>query len=183
MDNGGEFVNTQLQMHCQEHGISLITSIAYNPELNGQAERRNHMHIEGTRTMLKNSELGKDLWAEAISTHIYICNRCPSSILINEITPFERVFGHALSIGHLRVFRSKCFIKIPDENRTKLDDKAKECRLIGYKGDSIYVMVDAERKKLQSCNVIFLEGTAHHQNNDELPVLEFPIQESAHIEE
>jgi len=71
MDNGGEFVNTQLQMHCWEQGISLITPVAYNPELNGRAERRNCTHIKGTRTMLKDSELGKDLGAEAISTHIY----------------------------------------------------------------------------------------------------------------
>src|SRR5882724_6895954 len=100
------------------------------------------MHIEGTRTMLKDSELGKDLWAEAISTHIYICNRCPFSILINGMTPYEKVFGHAPSISHLCVFGSKCFIKVPDESRTKLDNKAKECLLIGYEGDSIYVVVD-----------------------------------------
>ena len=40
MDNGGEFVNTQLQTHCQNRGSSLVTSVAYNPELNGPAERR-----------------------------------------------------------------------------------------------------------------------------------------------
>src|SRR5882724_4875498 len=183
MDNGGEFVNTQLQTHCRERGISMITSVAYNPELNGRAERRNRTHIEGTRTMLKDSELGKDLWAEAIATHVYIRNRCPSSILINGMTPYEKVFGHAPLISHLRVFGSKCFIKVPDENRTKLDNKAKECRLIGYEGDSIYVVVDAEKRKLRSRNVIFSEGRAHRRNNEEPPVLEFPNQESAQIKE
>ena len=39
IDNGGEFVNAQLQTHCREHRISLVTSIAYNPEVNGHAER------------------------------------------------------------------------------------------------------------------------------------------------
>ena len=111
--------------------------------------------------MLKDSELGRDLWAEAISTHIYIRNRCPSSILPNGITPYKRVFGHAPSIGHLRVIGSKCFIKVPDETRTKLDDKAKECRLLGYEGDSIYVVVDADKKKQRSHNIIFVEGIAH----------------------
>ena len=96
--------------------------------------------------MLKDSELGRDLWAEAISTHIYIWNRCPSSILPNGITPYERVFSHAPSIGHLRVFGSKCFIKVPDETRTKLDDKAKECHLLGNEGDSIYVVVDVDKR-------------------------------------
>jgi len=111
--------------------------------------------------MLKDSKLGKDLWAEAILTHVYICNRCPSSILINGIMPYK-VLSHAPSISHLHVFSSKCFVKILDENLTKLDDKVKECCLISYKGDSIYIVVDMDKKRLQSHNVIFLEGNAHH---------------------
>src|SRR5882724_1144117 len=177
-DNGGEFVNNQLQEYCQSRGISLITSVAYNPELNGCAERRNRTHIEGARTMLKDSELGKDLWGEAISTHIYIHNRCPSSILPNHITPYERIFGHPPSIAHLQVFGSKCFIKIPDETRSKLDDKALECRLIGYKGDSIYVVVDSDKKRLQSRNVIFMEGRANRRNKDEPASIVFLVSES-----
>jgi len=115
-DNGGEFVNQQLQTYCQNHGISLVTSVAYNPELNGRAERQNQTHIEGARTMLKDLQLGKDLWGEAISTHIYIRNRCPSSILPNNITPYEKILGQPPSVGHLQVFGSRCFIKIPDKN-------------------------------------------------------------------
>ena len=182
-ENGSEFVNTQLQMHCQGHSIFLVTSVAYNPELNGHAKRQNYTHIKGTRTMLKDSKLGKDLWAKAISTHIYIHNRCPSSILINGIMPYEKVFSHTPLIGQPCVFGSKCFIKVPDENRTKIDDKAKECQLISYEGDSIYVMVDVDKKKLRSHNVIFLEGNANCLSNGKSLVLEFPKQVSAHIEE
>src|SRR5882724_6186050 len=104
--------------------------------------------------MLKDSDLGKDLWGEALLTHVYIHNWCPSSMLPNNITPYEKIFGHTPSISHLRIFGSKCFIKVPDESRSKLDDKAKECRLIGYEGDSIYIVVDPNRKKLRR-NVIF----------------------------
>ena len=102
----------------------MITSVAYNPELNRCTKRRNHTHIEGARMMLRDSELGKDLWGEAISTHAYIRNRCPSSILHNKIMQYERVLGQPPSISHLWVFGSKCFIKVPDETRSKLDDKA-----------------------------------------------------------
>ena len=182
-DNGGEFINSQLQCHCQDRGITLKTSVAYNPELNGRAEWRNRTHIEGTRTMLKDSVLGKDLWGEAISTHVYIRNRCPSSILPNGITPYERTFGHPPSIQHLRVFGSKCFIKLPDETRSKLDDKAKECQLIGFEGDSIYVVVDANQKRLRSRNVIFMEGVGSRSEKSEPHILEFPVHDSAHIEE
>ena len=50
--------------------------------------------------MLRDSDLGKDLWGEALSVHIYIHNRCPSRILPGNSTPYEKVFGHAPSIRH-----------------------------------------------------------------------------------
>ena len=77
----------------------MVTSVAYNPELNGRAERWNHTHIEGARTMLKDTKLGKDLWGKVMATHVYICNKCPSSVLLNGITPYEKVFGHAPSLA------------------------------------------------------------------------------------
>jgi len=185
-DNGGEFVNQQLQTYCQNHGISLVTSVAYNPELNGRAERQNQTHIEGARTMLKDLQLGKDLWGEAISTHIYIRNRCPSSILPNNITPYKKILGQPPSVDHLQVFGSKCLIKVPDENWSKLNDKALECRLISFEGDSIYIVVNSDKKRLRSHNVIFMEEKANRGVKDE-PAITFPMskptivnQEPAH---
>ena len=98
-DNGSEFINSELQNYCQDRGITSTMSVAYNPELNGHAERRNRTLVEGARTMLKDSDLGKDLWGEALLTHIYIRNRCPSSTLHGNLTPYEKVFGHAPSIN------------------------------------------------------------------------------------
>jgi len=133
--------------------------------------------------MLKDSELGKDLWGEAILTHVYLHNRCPSSILPGGITPYERVFGHAPSIAHLCVFSTRCFIKVPDEHRTKLDDKARECRLISFEGESIYVVVDTDRKKLRSHNAIFMEGNGKRSNQSEPPFPGLPDGITAHIED
>src|SRR5882672_2729442 len=182
-DNGGEFINNKLQAYCQDRGITSTTSVAYSPELNGRAERRNRTHIEGARTMLKDSDLGKDLWGEALSTHIYIRNRCPSSILPGNITPYEKVFAQMPCINHLHIFGSKCFIKVPNETRSKLDDKAKECRLIRYEGDSIYVVVDADKKRLHSHNVIFIEGTATHSDSTRSTPMEFQTLEVETSEE
>src|SRR5882724_3717839 len=38
-DNGGEFTNNELQTYCQDRGITSATSVTYNPELSGHAER------------------------------------------------------------------------------------------------------------------------------------------------
>ena len=72
MDNGGEFLNNKFEKHCQDHGIMIMTLVAYTPEKTGSAERRNQVIIKGARTMLKDSELGRGLWSEVISTHVYI---------------------------------------------------------------------------------------------------------------
>ena len=73
-DNGGEFINTELQTYCRERGIASSTLVAYYPELNGRAKRQIRTHIKGAWTMLRDSNLGKDLWGKAISTHVHICN-------------------------------------------------------------------------------------------------------------
>ena len=62
------------------------------------------------------------------------------------------------AISHLRVFGSRCFIKVPDKNCSKFDNKARESCLNGLEGDSIYVVVDVGKEKLCSCNIIFMEG-------------------------
>jgi len=127
--------------------------------------------------MLRDSDLGKDLWGKALLTHVYICNCCPSSTLPGNITPYEKVFGHVPSIIHLCVFGSKCFIKVSDETWLKLDDKAKECRLIGYERASIYVVIDSNWKKSHSCNIIFMESQTSRNDNTESH-FEFPSQTS-----
>jgi len=88
-------------------------------------------------------------------------------MLPGNITPYEKVFGHVPSISHLHIFGAKCFIKVSDKNQSKLDDKSKECQLIRYNGDSIYVVVDSNRKKLHSCNVIFMESQMSRNDNTE----------------
>jgi len=106
-----------------KRGITSSTSVTYNLELNGHAERQYRTHIEGARMMLKHSDLGKDLWGKALLTHICIHNQCPSSTLPGNITPYKKVFGHVPSISHLCTFVSKCFIKVSDETQSKLDHK------------------------------------------------------------
>jgi len=67
---------------------------------------------------------------------------------------------------------------VPDETQSKLDDKAKECRLIGFEGDSIYMVVDADRKRLCSCNVIFIEGQAACDKSAGSTPMEFQSQDT-----
>ena len=153
-----------------------MTLVPYNPELNSQAERWNRTHIEGVRTMLRDLDVRKDLWGEVLSTHVYIHKWCPSSTLPGNIISYQKVFTQTPCIKPLHLFSSKCFVKVPDETHSKLDDKAKEYCLIRYEGDSIYMVMDVRKKKLCSHNVILLEGTDICTNSTKTKSMESKVR-------
>lgn len=105
-DNSREFVNNTLRNYFKEKGILHQTTIAYTPEQNGIAERTNRTIIEAARTMLLDAELPKEFWAEAMSTAMYLRNRCVNKATGNK-TPEELWTGRKPSIRHIRIFGCK----------------------------------------------------------------------------
>ena len=60
-----------------------------------------------------------------------MCNRCPTKILKLK-TPQEARRTQTPGVSHLRVFGSIAYAKIPEANKTKLEDKGVKCVLVGY---------------------------------------------------
>lgn len=56
----------QMRREFERICITLITSSAYNPQTNGQAERINSILLDKLWSMIENSELRPIFWAEAI---------------------------------------------------------------------------------------------------------------------
>ncbi|KAG6483115.1 hypothetical protein ZIOFF_059755 [Zingiber officinale] len=84
-----------------------------------------------TRCLLFEKNLSKKCWAEAASTAVYLLNSLPSKVL-NGVTAYEMWHNEKLSLNHLRVYGSICHVHVPDEKRTKLDEKSKIGILVGY---------------------------------------------------
>ena len=61
-----------------------------------------------TRSMLKAKEIPKIFWGEAVSTVVYILNRCSTKKIV-EKTPYEAWTGMKPNISHLRDFGSMYF--------------------------------------------------------------------------
>ena len=69
--------------------------------------------------MLKLAKLHKSFWGEGVNTAVYLINRSPSVSLDFDIP--QRVWtGKDVSYSHLKVFRCKAFILVPNEQRSKL---------------------------------------------------------------
>jgi hypothetical protein len=102
----------------------------YNPQQNGVAERKNRTIYEAAKAMMFDKDLPDSLWAEAMSTTMYIKNRCPHVIFKDKT--LEKVFlGIKPEVGHLRIFGCLVYINVPKEKRTKTEPSGKKGVLWG----------------------------------------------------
>ena len=140
-DNGGEYVNNELQDYYNVNGIICELTPPYAHESNGVAERYNRTIITMMRTMMIDIS-SKFLWAEAAATAVYTRNRLPHSRLPNKITPYEALHGRKPSIKHLQPFGRQCYVHIPEEiwpSGSKLFARSVEGKFVGYtKSNQIY---------------------------------------------
>nr|GEU34594.1 putative ribonuclease H-like domain-containing protein [Tanacetum cinerariifolium] len=102
-DNGTEFKNSDLNQFCGLKGIKREFSVPRTPQQNGIAERKNKTLIEAAQTMLADSLLPIEFWAEVVNTACYVQNRVLVTKPHNK-TPYELLHGRTPSIGFMRPF-------------------------------------------------------------------------------
>ncbi|KAJ4813156.1 polyprotein [Rhynchospora pubera] len=147
-DRGGEYISKEFEYFCEEHGIRRFLTAPYSPQQNGVAERKNRTILDMVRSMLKSKNMPKEYWAEAVQCAVYLQNRCPTASLEN-MTPQEAWCGVKPAVSHLKVFGSVAYAHIPDQRRTKLDDKSKKLIFIGYDERSkAYKLIDPATNKV-----------------------------------
>ena len=86
------------------------------------------------RCMLKEREVPKEFWGEAVACAMYMLNRF-STKRIGDSTPNEPWNSKKPKVEHLKVFGSIAYAKAPEEKRKKLEDKNQKCIFLGY-GDN-----------------------------------------------
>jgi len=140
-DNGGEYVNDELQEYYKSNGIICELTPPYAHESNGIAKRYNRTIATMMRTMMIDIS-SKFLWAEAAATAVYIKNRLPHSRLPDRMTPYQALHGKKPPIKHLQPFGRRCYVRIPEEIRpsgSKLLARSIEGIFVGYtKSNQIY---------------------------------------------
>lgn len=133
----GEFNSTEFKKLYEEHGVEHEVYASYIPQHNGLAERRNRTLFDMTMSMLKEKNISKQMWGEAIITSVYVLNRCPTKKL-KEVVRIKKWIGRKKNAIHFKGFGSVCYKHIPDVTRRKLDDRSKVMLLIGYQSTFAY---------------------------------------------
>lgn len=119
-DRGGEFISTDFIQFCENLGIERQLTVAYSPQQNGIADRKNRTIVEMAKCMIHDKELPYTLWCEAVNTSVYLLNKSPTRALENT-TPFEKFSERKPGVKHLKVFGSMCYSLIPGKLRHKLE--------------------------------------------------------------
>ena len=108
--------------------------------------------------MLSDAKLLKSFWVEAMRTAIDFINLSALVPLDGDVS--QRVqMGKDVSSKHLKVFGCRAYVHIPKDERSKLDDKAKEYINLGYGYEEFgYRLWDPQTIKLiRSRDVVFLK--------------------------
>ena len=169
-DNAPEFF---LKYFFATNGIIHQHSCVATPQQNSFMERK-HQHILSMARALKfQSNVPLYLWGECVLNTVHIINRLPSSILNNK-SPFEKLYGQIPSYDHLKVFGGLCFASTLFHNRSKFDSRSIPCVFLGYlfgvKGYKILNLFT--RRIFISRDVIFHETI--------FPFISTPFSSSSH---
>lgn len=78
---------------------------------------------------VKQNNLPKSLWGEAITNDVYILNRFPTKELKNKVLEKVRS-GKRPSVSHMKVIVFICYKLVPDVIRRELDDKSEPMILV-----------------------------------------------------
>ena len=160
-DNGTEFQNATLESFCNDTGISQNFSSAHTPEQNGVVERKNRTLIEAARSMLNESGLPTNFWAEAIATACHTQNR---SVYVkrHKKTAYEVLRNRKPNVSYFHVFGCPVYILNDSSQLGKFDAKADEGFFLGYSSirKAFRVFNKRLQKVVESIHVTFDESNS-----------------------
>ncbi len=120
-DNGGEFVNTQLEQNCLISEVEHECTSPYSAHQNGIAERTNHFTCELSIALITDAGVPLYLLPCVVAYVVYISNRVPKKALNLHSTAFVAIHRHIPDVSRLRTFGCTAFMHLPDNEQLILD--------------------------------------------------------------
>jgi hypothetical protein len=108
------------------------------------------------QNIVKRFKITKVLWEESLKHGNYVLNRIPAAK--ESKSPYEIVYGKEPNLNDIHEFGKAAMVKVPDEKRKKLHDKATKMKFLGIdKMSKAYRFINSNNKIHISRDVIFLE--------------------------
>lgn len=102
-----------------------------------------HKHLlETSRALLFHSNIPLVYWGDCVLTVSYLINYFPSKLL-NDISPYEELFGTKPNYSHHSSFGCFCYMTVPRHHRDKFSPRASPCIFLDYPfGKKAYKVLD-----------------------------------------
>ena len=156
-DNGAEFA---MKTFFASKGTIHQTTCIETPQQNGIAERK-HQHILNiTCALLFQANLPHIFWDFVVQHVVFLIN-CTPTPLLQDIAPYEKLFGKPCDISSLRVFGCSCYSTTIHAIRKKLDTRSVHGIFLGFPHNNKgYIILNLKFHRIEvSRHVIFHE---HH---------------------
>ena len=98
---------------------------------NGRAERKLRHILNTIHDLLSSTKVPAPFWGEATLHAIHAINRIPSPVIQNQ-TPYERLFGSPPDYHHLRSFGFAYFVLLQPHEHNKLEPQSRLCCFLDY---------------------------------------------------
>ncbi len=132
-DNGKEYTGNATQKVFTKHRVIHQTTTPNTPEYNRLIEKKFHLIVQTTRTLLHQSGLPQFLWAEAVCLATYLINRQPTKHLRN-ISPYKVWTEHPPDLSNLHIFRAKGQVLVEGRHLSKFE---KHTTIMAYLGPAL----------------------------------------------
>ena len=125
---------------------------------NGRVKQKFRHILDTVRALLLFTKVPAPFWGEAALHAVHTINRILSPVIQNQ-TPYERLFESPPDYHHLRSFGSACFVLLQSHEHNKLEPRSRLYYFLGYsETQKGYWYYDPVSHRLRiSCNVVFWE--------------------------
>ena len=130
--SGNALEYTQYAFHAILYSYGTVHQLTYpgTSQQNGRVEQKIR-HILDTVYALLSAKVPAPFWGETTLHIVHAINRIPSPVIQNQ-TPYERLFGPSPSYHHLYSFGCACFVLLRPHEHNKLESRSRLCFFLGY---------------------------------------------------
>lgn len=159
MDNGREYMTTELTAYFKRMKIQPDPSPAYTSPLNGKAERMIRTVQNMVRTMIEDSGFPKRMWPLAARYAGNLLNFLPSSAVNNSI-PYTNLLGKPPPLHYVKRFGAVSYATARP-HRGKFEGKTERKFFVGIQQNAALLLTMPHGKITPVSNVRFVESRVY----------------------
>ena len=130
-DNALEYTQYAYQAILHSYGTVHRLTCLGTSQQNGRAERKFRHILDTVRTLLLSAKVLAPFLGEAALHAVHAINRIPNPIIQNQ-TPYERLFGSPPNYHYLHSFGSSCFVLLQPHKHNKLEPRSRLYCFLSY---------------------------------------------------